>query len=60
MMERKGRDSTECQNWEKKGHNSIVSYICKKKPKTGKGCRRCRKMDFLCSRERISNLSLDF
>ena len=40
--------------------NSVVSYICKKKPKMGEGGRRCRKMEFLCSRERTSNFSLDF
>ena len=40
--------------------NSVVSYKCKKKPKTREGGRRYRKMEFLCSRERTSNFSLDF
>ena len=67
-----GRDSAECQNWEKRditGINgivevrkrqnmiSVVSYICKKKPKTGEGCRRCRKMDFcVLEREQVTSL----
>ena len=73
MMEMDGRDSTECQNWEKKGrrcHLGIVNEENDKRAnsahllpqiedKNVKGRRGCSEVQIFISRERESHFSLD-